>query len=452
MKIVIIGAGSIAFTPSLLSGFATDPSYRGATLGFVDVNDEALDLVTRVAKRVSQEFEMDFTIEASTDRRDVLGGADVVTTAIGVGGLAAWELDLSIPHRFGFVQPVGDTAGPGGLFRALRHIPVLVAVGRDMETLCPNATLYNFTNPLTVLTQAVNSLTRTRCVGLCIGPEITWGHVCRVVGVEKTRTNAVLGGLNHMHFLLEFRIDGQDGMPVLAAALDELEGSSGLMEQFRAKYAGLTKRPQEPQGNEPLCVGLFRRLGYYPGPGDGHVAEFFPELIATTLGAREGFQGQALRYVNESYPVLTQKMRGIADGTLPLDTEAFAKELAWEHTQLLDILASQRANLGQTHYVNLPNLGYINNLPNGLAVEIPARVDAAGIHPYALGDLPRPLVPVLAQRAAVLDLVVEAAMEGSRTKAVQALVNDRYCTDLAAAERCVDELLRAEALYLPLFR
>lgn len=452
MKIVVIGAGSIAFTPSLISGFATDKRYRGATIGFVDIDEEALDLVARVARRASREFDMDWKVETSTDRREVLPQADIVTAAIGVGGVSAWELDVGIPYKHGFIQPVGDTAGPGGLFRALRHIPVLVAIGRDMEQLCPDATFYNFTNPLTVLTQAVNSLSRTPCVGLCVGPDLTWNHACRVVGVEKKRTSAVLGGLNHVHWLLDFRIEGQDAMPVLAAALDELEGDGSKMAAFRAKHGHLAKRPQEPQGSQPLCVGLFRRFGAYPGPGDGHVAEFFPQFIRSTIKDLDRFQGEAIRHVRESYPKLTEKMKAIADDSVPLDTEAFAREMAWEHTQLLGILVSQQDNLNRTYYVNLPNRGYIHNLPDGVPVEIPARVDAAGLHPYALGDLPKTLVPALAQRAAVLEIIIEAAMEGSRRKAIQALAADAYCTDLTAAERCVDELLAAEAPYLPNFR
>jgi len=452
MKIVIIGAGSIAFTPSLLSGFATDARYRSATIGLVDVKSDALDLVARVARRASREFNMDWTVLASTERRDVLAGADLVIATIGVGGVDVWELDVGIPYKYGFIQPVGDTTGPGGLFRALRHIPVLVAIGQDMERICPGATLYNFTNPLTVLTQAVNRLTRTRCVGLCVGPDLTWDHACRVVGVEKKRTNAVLGGLNHLHWLLDFRIDGQDAMPVLAAALDELEGDGAKMEAFRAKDGHLAKRPQEPQAGQPLCVGLFRRLGAYPGPGDGHVAEFFPQLIRSTIRDLDAFQGQAIRHVRESYPQLTAKMTAIADDSVPLDTEAFAREMTWEHTQLLGILAAQQDNLNRTYYVNIPNRGHIHNLPDGVAVEIPARVDAAGLHPYALGDLPKAIVPVLVQRAAVLEIVIEAAMEGSRRKAIQALCQDAYCTDLGVAERCVDEMLKAEAAYLPNFQ
>ena len=452
MKIVIIGAGSVAFTPALLSGFSIDSHYKNATIGFVDVNEEALDLVVRFAKRVSQEMNLNWKIEGSTDRRDVLLGADIVTTSIGVGGLDAWILDVDIPYKYGYIQPVGDTAGPGGLGRALRHIPVLVAIAKDMEDICPDAILYNFTNPLTVLTQAINKLTRIKCIGLCIGPDLTWAHLCRVIGVEKKDTSAVIGGINHCHWILDLRLEGEDAFPILRALLDELEGNPDVMKQFRKKYQGLIKRPQEPNAGQPLCATLFRNFGVYPGPGDGHVAEFYPQLIRSTIEKIDKFQGEAIENVKRTYPPLTAKMREIAEGKAPIHDESFAKELSWEHTQLLDILVSQLDNLSQTFYVNIPNCGSINNLPEGVVVEVPATVDKAGIHPFALGNIPQPILPTIIQKVSSLDLIIEAAMEGSIHKAIQALINDPYTTDFKAAEKCVIELINAELAYLPAFR
>ena len=128
------------------------------------------------------------------------------------------------------------------------------------------------------------------------------------------------------------------------------------------------------------------------------------------------------------------------------------KELAWEHTQLLDILVSQQDDLGQTFYVNVPNRGYVSNLPEGAVLEIPAVVDASGVHPVTLGDLPIAVVPTLAHKLASLDLIIEAALEGSQQKAVQALANDPHCTDLSTAGKIVDELIRQEIRYLPRFQ
>lgn len=452
MKIVIVGAGSIAFTPAILSGFCIDPRYKKATIGLVDVNPETLDLIASYTRRVSDEFHLDWTVEASVDRRQVLQGADVVTASIGVGGLTAWEMDVDIPYRHGIIQPVGDTSGPGGLGRALRHIPVLVGIAKDMEDLCPKAVFYNFTNPLTVLTQAVNKLTSVRCVGLCIGPDLTWDHLCRVVGVPKQDTSVLIGGINHCHWIYDFRIHGEDAMPVLRAALDELDGNPAEMEKFRAMYALLNKRPQEPHGSQPLCTNLFRHFGAYPGPGDGHVAEFFPQLMTPYIKEINHYQGEAIKNVKRTYPPLTQKMIDIAKGHAPIDAESFAREMYWEHTQLLDILVSQQDNLGKTFYVNLPNRGIITNLPADVVVEVPAVVDKAGIHPFALGDLPKAVAPVLAHKTSSLDLIIEAAMEGSRRKAVQAMINDPHFTDITLAAKVVNELIDAELAYLPNFQ
>jgi alpha-galactosidase len=452
MKIVIVGAGSVAFTPALLSGFGVDARYHGATIGLVDIDEEVLDLVRRFAERVSGELDLDWEVEASTDRREVLKDADVVTASIGVGGLDAWVTDVEIPYEYGIIQPVGDTSGPGGLARALRHVPVLVEIAQDMEGVCPDATFYNFTNPLTVLTQAVNNETSVDCVGLCIGPDSTWNHICRVVGVEKSRTRAVIGGINHCHWITEFRIDGRDGMPVLRAALDELEGDAEAMDAFRAEYEGLNRRPQEPHAGQPLCTALFRTFGAYPGPGDGHVGEFFPHLMRPLIDDVADFQGEAIRYVKKSYPVLREKMRAIAEGRAPIEAETFAKELSWEHTQLLDIMISRQDDLGETFHVNVPNRGIIGNLPEGVVVEVPATADSGGLHPFALGDLPLPVVPTLAHKVSSLDLIIEAALEGSRDKAVQAFVNDPHCTDIEVGEQVVNALIDAELAYLPRFR
>ena len=262
----------------------------------------------------------------------------------------------------------------------------------------------------------------------------------------------MIGGINHCHWIYDFRIHGEDAMPVLRAALDELDGNPAEMEKFRKMYDALNKRPQEPQGSQPLCTNLFRLFDAYPGPGDGHVAEFFPQLMRPYLKDIDNFQGGAIKNVKRTYPPLTEKMIDIATGKEPIDAEQFAKEMYWEHTQLLDILVSQQDNLGQTFYVNVPNRGIITNLPADVVVEIPATVDRAGIHPFALGDLPQAVVPVLAHKISSLDLIIEAAMEGSRKIAVQAMINDPHFSDIALADKVVNELINCELQYLPNFQ
>lgn len=454
MKIVIIGAGSMAFAPALLGGFSRDRGYESATVGLVDLDEASLGVIERLTRRISDDRDLGWTVQASTDRLEALADADLVTTAIGVGGIEAFALDLEIPSQYGCVQAVGDTTGPGGLSRALRHVPVLVDIARDMEALCPRATLYNFTNPLTVLTQAVNQLTRIRCIGLCIGVDLTWRHICQVVGVPKRRTSVLAGGLNHCHWILDLQIDGESAFPVLDAALDEAEGDAASMSELRRRLDLADRHDDAHRDAEPLCEALYRRLGCYPGPGDWHVSEFFPQFIQSTPARRErfAFDRAYLRHVRQAHPAMMEKMAEMADYRTPLDEAIFGGEIAWEHTQLLDILRAQVDDLGEIHYVNLPNRGYIHNLPDGTVVEVPARVDAEGLHPIALGDLPAPILPPLARQAASLDLIIQAAMEGSRTLAVQAFVHDSYCTDLELGRRLINELIDAQVAHLPAFR
>jgi alpha-galactosidase len=282
--------------------------------------------------------------------------------------------------------------------------------------------------------------------------DLTWNHLCRVVGVDKQDTSILAGGINHCHWIYDFRIHGEDAMPMLRAALDALEGSPEELERFRQKYASVVKRPQEPGGKQPLCTTLFRQFGAYPGPGDGHVAEFYPQLMRPFIKNEKEYQGEAIHYVKKSYPELLQKMEAIAERRSPIEAESFAKELAWEHTQLLDIIVSEQDNLGETFFVNVPNRGIITNLPWDAVVEVPAVVDRSGLHPFALGDLPLPITPTLAHKVSSLDLIIEAAMEGSRLKAVQAMINDPHFTDISTADKVVNEIIDAELAYLPNFQ
>jgi alpha-galactosidase len=273
-----------------------------------------------------------------------------------------------------------------------------------------------------------------------------------VVGVDVARTSSVIGGINHCHWVLRYTIDGEDGFPSLTAALDAADGDPQALARSRARAGDLPAASLPPGGGQPLCAALYRCFGAYPGPGDGHVGEFYPQLALATVSDHGAYHGHAIRNVRKTYPALSERMAEIAAGDAPIDASSFAEELAWEHTQLLDLMVAREDDLGEVFYVNVLNQGCVTNLPDDVVVEVPARVDAAGVHPVAIGELPVSVVPTLLHKVSSLDLIVEAALEGSREKAVQAFVNDPHCTDMAAGARLVDELIDAQLHLLPRFR
>src|SRR3954471_7230848 len=155
IKIVIVGAGSTVFTPGLIADLVQSSHLNDATVVLVDIDPAAVDVMTRLARRIAEEGGVRLRVEGVTDRREALPGATFVTTTIAVGGVKGWEHDVRIPERYGIYQTVGDSVGPGGVFRALRHVPELVAIARDMEDLCPDAWLFNYTNPLSANVRGV---------------------------------------------------------------------------------------------------------------------------------------------------------------------------------------------------------------------------------------------------------------------------------------------------------
>jgi alpha-galactosidase len=175
-RIILIGAGSMVFSEGLLKDVMLSPHLAGSTIVLVDINEVKLDLMARLAQRMIDQEGADTLLEKTTDRREVLAGADYVITTISVGGQAAWEKDLNIPLKVGIVQSVGDSVGPGGLSRALRHVPVILGVARDMEELCPDAILFNYTNPMSAICRAVARETSIQPTPGCVRHWLARGH------------------------------------------------------------------------------------------------------------------------------------------------------------------------------------------------------------------------------------------------------------------------------------
>jgi len=450
MKLVIIGAGSMSFSPSLLNSITRAPALANCELGLVDVDAQALEIIERLARRVAKERGLGLKVKASADRRDVLAGADVVTTTIAVGGMEAFRLDIDIPARHGCIQPVGDTSGPGGLGRALRHIPELVAIAEDMADLCPKATLYNYTNPLSVLTRAVIKHTPIECLGLCIGPEMTWHYLADFLGVDHSDTWALIAGINHCHWVLELRRGAEDLRPQIAARLAQYKSAN------EASQSGKEVPYTDPfKGRfQPFSFSLYERFGYFPGPGDMHVAEFFPQLLhqpgrAESMGMSNG---HVVAHQERSQPGFFEAIRQQAFEEVPLSEEMFGEHSYGEETQLTAILHARRGHKPMHMFVNVPNRGVIPNLPDEAVVEVPCLINAAGVLPIYVGPLPSSLAATIARAVANIEVTIEAALSGSRELAVQAYLSDPYCTDIVSGPDLVNQLIDGLWRWLPLFR
>lgn len=427
-KFVLIGAGSSSFTTVLLYGLLSSEACHGATVALVDINAETLATVEKLARKLVAQQGADLEIVAGTDREDVLEGADYVTATISVGGDEAWEADLKIPARHGIVQPVGDSVGIGGMSRAFRHVPVLVDIARDMERLCPHATLFNYTNPLTVNCRAVTRETAIGCVGLCIGPELLRRDLCGIIGAEPADTWLWAAGINHFVLAYAFKVGGRDAYPLVREAL--LGGTPG----------------------NPFCADLFKNTGFYPGPGDTHVAEFLPHFFRS----EEDLEAYGLKLFDiegkkRRTAEFLEKLRTAADSPDPVDLEAFGAHDGSEEAQVLQILQAIEDDTRDVFFVNLPNGGQIANLPEGAVVEGPAVATEDGLKPLVFGEIPEPITSWTERWLEWGELVVDAALSGDRGKALQCLAADPGCPGFSRSQAVLEELLAANGQWMKHF-
>ncbi|MCD6465924.1 hypothetical protein J7L27_06125 [Candidatus Bathyarchaeota archaeon] len=215
VKIVIIGAGSHVFSRHLITDILSYPELRDSTISLMDIDQERLDLITAFAKRLVEQYGFKTRIESTTDRRVALEGADYVIVSIRVGGLEAYKLDLEIPAKYGVIQGIGDTIGPGGVFYGLRHIPTILDICYDMGDLCPEAWFINYTNSMAMICWAINDYANIKSVGLCHSVQGTTAELARYIGTPVDELSYWVAGINHMAWFLELKWRGQDAYPIL---------------------------------------------------------------------------------------------------------------------------------------------------------------------------------------------------------------------------------------------
>jgi len=453
-KLVLVGAGSAMFTRGLIADLLNRK--WEAELALVDTAPEALDSAEKLAAKMIAARRAPIRLAASTDRRAVLKGATSIVCTVGVGGRRAWDLDVTIPRKYDVFQPVGDTAMPGGTSRALRMIPAMVAIAKDVLDLAPDALFFNYGNPMTPVCRAIRKATGAPVTGLCHGVHHVGHYLADILGADRKAVRHTAVGINHLTWFTEFRVQGEDAMPRLRRIARESLSAKLDRERLGTRFAEAgtaTEKGKKAVADNPFSWELLDRFGAFPAVLDRHVVEFFPSLFrgrnsyhGKTLGVDCFSMDDVIGWGDRIY----EEMRAAAFSPQPLGEDYFAR-IGGEHEQVLEIIESIRGDLGRVYSANLPNHGQAPNLPPEAVLETPALADGSGLRAVAQPPLPAGLSATLAARLAWVETVVEAALEGSREKFIQALVVDGWVGSIEAAVKLADELLTAHAPYLPQF-
>ncbi len=424
-KITLVGAGSVEFTRVLLADLAAYPELADLTIALHDIDPGRLETATRIADDVNRVAGSHFTFESHLERRPALEGADFVVNEIQVGGLDATMRDFEIPKRHGLRQTIGDTLGVGGVFRALRTIPVMLEITRDIHEVCPEAWLLNYTNPMAMLMWALDEAgAHDRMVGLCHSVQNTHELLAEIVGVPEPEITFETAGVNHQAFVLRFERDGESLYPLLDEAIDK--DPDGLGRRVR--------------------VELYRRFGRFPTESSEHSAEYLPWFMRHD-DQIEHFRIPIDEYIRRSlenideYKLTRERLE--AGESLELTPEG---ELAPRYIHAM-VTGESRIEYG-----NVRNDGLIDNLPEGACVEVPCRVDADGVHPLAIGALPAQCAALNRTFLNVVELTVRAALEESRELVHQAVLLDPNAAatlTTAQSEALVDELIEAHGELMP---
>ena len=445
-RIVFIGAGSTVFARNLMGDILSFPELSSSTIVLHDINDERLRTSEIVGHKIVETLGVSATIEATTDRRAALAGANYVITMFQVGGYKpSTVIDFETPKKFGLEQTIADTLGVGGIMRGLRTIPVMLDICRDMEELCPDALLLNYVNPMSMLCWAISRASTIKTIGLCHSVQHTAHQLADDLGIDAETIEYRCAGINHMAFYLEFqqRIGSQvtDLYPRIAERANVFPmPTRGDVERSDGGFDGLS---------DAVRYEMFKRLGYFVTESSEHFSEYVPWFIK---GGRPDLLDRYGIPLDE-YPRRCERQ---IEGWESLRNRLENPDARLRVVQSMEygsgIIHSRETGVARTVYGNVPNRGIISNLPDDCCVEVPCVVDASGITPVTIGALPPHLAALMQTNINVQSLTVEAALTGKREHVYHAAMFDPHTAaelDLDQIWSLVDELLDAHRGMIP---
>ncbi len=430
VKIAFLGAGSTVFAKNLMGDILSYPELADVTFSLHDIDAQRLHTSEIVARKLAQALGAHPTIEATTDRRAALDGANYAIAMFQIGGYKpSTVIDFEIPKRYGLRATIADTLGVGGIMRALRTIPVLLEMCRDMAAVCPDVLLLNYVNPMAMLCWALNRATPIRNVGLCHSVQGTAMQLARDIGVPYEEINYLCAGINHMAFYLRFERDGQDLYPLIHRVIAD----GRVPPDNRVRY------------------DMLKRLGYFVTESSEHFSEYTPWFIKRDRpDLIERYNIPLDEYIRRCEAQIAgweSLRRELEDENRPITHER-------SHEYGSAIIHSIETNTPRVIYGNVENTGLIDNLPQGCCVEVPCLVDANGIQPVRVGALPPQLAALMQTNINVQALAVEAALTGKREHIYHAAMLDPHTAaelDLDQIWALVDDLIAAHGDWLPEF-
>src|SRR5687768_1354757 len=425
IKIAMIGAGSVVFSKNLTGDILSFPEFKGATFSYMDIDAERLEVGANLCRKVARTLGASPKIEATRDRREALRDADFVINMVQIGGFDSTLVDFEIPRKYGLRFTIADTTGPGGLFRALRTFPMLTGLCRDMEELCPNAWLLNYSNPMSMNMQTIARTSGVRGVGLCHSVQGTFDRLMHYICEDPRQVAFVCAGINHMAFYLKLERDGVDLYPRLFDAMN---------------------RPDVYDTNK-VRFELMRRLGYFVTESSEHNAEYNPWFIPRGQNVIDRHDVPIDEYLRRCDAIVDEFERMKSFGKSDEHMEVHRS-----HEYGSTIIHSVATGTPSVVYGNMPNDGSITNLPGTAIVEVPTLVDRNGCQQTTVGELPPQLVAYMQPHVAQHELFIRAALEGRRDHVYQAAMFDPLTAATLSLDEIVemcDELIAAHGDLLP---
>ncbi|NLT41798.1 MAG: alpha-galactosidase [Anaerolineae bacterium] len=435
-KIAFIGAGSLGFTRGLVRDVLTFPLLQNATISLMDVDKERLDFAYRAVTRIVEASGMPAKVEATLDREEALRGADAVLCTILAAPVSVWRHDIEIPKKYGVDINVGDTRGPAGVFRALRTIPVMLGIVKDMERLCPKAILLNYTNPMAMLCRAMQRESFITLSGLCHSVQGTAEMLAGWIDAPMSEITYTCAGINHQAFFVDYRWKGEDAYPLLRQAIEK----------------------PEIYNHEKVRNELFKFTGYYVTESSGHNSEYNwwfrkrQDLIDKYCIDGTGWNPGEYAYILKTYMDREDSWRDQFQTWIDPSHEI---DLTRGHEYAAYIINAYLGGEAYRFNGNVPNKGLITNLPNDVCVEVPVYADRNGLNSIHVGALPPQCAALVNISVACEEMAVEAALTGDTTLVYQSVAYDPLTAavlSLAEIKDMVREMLAVNEAFLPQFK